>query len=96
MPRTEERTKHHDCLRQVSPLLQENVPFLQAEKLALELKIARNRSQMRSNVCEPNNSSVQSFCNFERKLKNQDFNMSLKMPSLRKKVCRIKAILMKS
>ena len=39
---------------------------------------------------------LESSWNFKRKLKNQDWNMSSKMPSPRKKVSQIKVILMKS
>ena len=42
MPRIEQKTKHHDCLRQSTTSSTRSVlrKKLQAEKLALELKIA--------------------------------------------------------
>ena len=42
MPRKEQKTKHHDCLRQSTTSSTRSVlrKKLQAEKLALELKIA--------------------------------------------------------
>ena len=68
---------------------------LRAEKLALELKMAQQTFANEIECLRAEQQKRAKLLDFKRKLKNEDWNMSSKMPSPRKKVCQIKVILMK-